>query len=135
MQNDVRSTVRNDANVRKIKKNQGCFRCGGIPGFCFDLLLYGYGSYVLNCLHMSHGNPAISVEFCSSCGTDHLAAEVAGLAGLGDVQLLIAHFRSLLCFLWKKTLSKESIFCSGSLFDQSQILYEWSLAGNVGDFG
>ena len=41
-------------------------------------------SYVLHSLHMPNRNPAVSVEFCSSYGTnllDHLAADGACLTG------------------------------------------------------
>ena len=41
------------------------------------------------------------------------------LTGLGDIQLIVvivAHRKSLLCFLRKKTLSEESIFFSVVLF-------------------
>jgi hypothetical protein len=47
-------------------------------------------------------------------GSLHLET-IHSLTGLGDIQLVVvrvAHIRSLLCFLRKKTLSEESIFCS-----------------------
>ena len=67
---------------------------------------------------MIAGNPTDSLTLFSSSGTfvlDHLAAHGAGLAGLGDIDpvvIRVAHNRSLLCFLRKKTLPEESIFCS-----------------------
>ena len=47
-------------------------------------------------------------------GSLHLEL-VHSLPSLGNVQLIVvrvAHIRSLLCFLRKKILSEESIFCS-----------------------
>ena len=67
------------------------FRC--------DLLLYGYGSYVLHFLHMPRGNTVISDIIYGSCGAyvlDHLAADGTGLA-VGQVTVVTigqvnAHF-------------------------------------------
>ena len=47
-------------------------------------------------------------------GSLHLEA-VHGVTGLGDIDpvvIRVAHNHSLLCFLRKKTLPEESIFCS-----------------------
>ena len=49
-----------------------------------DFLLYGYGSYVLDTLHMPHCNPVGSLKSRSVYGAhllDHLAADGAGFPG------------------------------------------------------